>query len=401
MGLESDSAKGEGSAAAHRAMKNRLVPLMHEQGVPQSKMRLHELKMTRERTRSIALELRRNAEAALGLTLMTSDVCELLTSFLRQLRKIEVELRRLNEDIEPLIDIDHLDEEFATNAEYDDDVTHVMIRIYYRLKTQNYDTTGHCKILEKLNSSKSFGEFFTATEECYDPRDLETSDEETVLTATSLPSDFVPQAELENATPSLAALDFQTEDALLSSVFQEFVDTTSSETVCSLNSLPPAQATCDGRIELETTNVLPAAHQGQDKTRKGKAMHDTEERDAAIFEKYPKRSAAELTRQPGVRKKVRGKHDLKKKETSDNCNRIASVQSPRKKQKSQGNFFRISKCAFEELTSEYKSVEDGLRIFTWLRRLRRYSQRGFIQKTAPAAVSPYDCLPDRIGTNLC
>lgn len=89
LGLEGYSAKGEGNAAAHRAMKKKL-PLMHEHEGFQSKMRLHDLKITRERTRLIARELRRNAEAALRLTVMTSDVCQRLTSFRHLVRNLKL-----------------------------------------------------------------------------------------------------------------------------------------------------------------------------------------------------------------------------------------------------------------------------------------------------------------------
>lgn len=63
---------------------------MHEHEGIQSKMRLHDLKITRERTRLIARELRRNAEAALRLTVMTSDVCERLTSFRHPVRNLKL-----------------------------------------------------------------------------------------------------------------------------------------------------------------------------------------------------------------------------------------------------------------------------------------------------------------------
>lgn len=48
-------------------------------------------------------------------------------SSLHELRKTEVQLRTVDEEIEPLIYIDHLYEECATNIDYEDKIRRVMI----------------------------------------------------------------------------------------------------------------------------------------------------------------------------------------------------------------------------------------------------------------------------------
>lgn len=77
----------------------------------------------------IARGLCREAKATLGLPVMNSDACDAL-SLQHQIQ--ETCLKLLNKEIEQFIDIDHLDEEFATHMEYGDEITHVIIRLYSR-----------------------------------------------------------------------------------------------------------------------------------------------------------------------------------------------------------------------------------------------------------------------------
>lgn len=133
MDPDSDSITGEGNVAVHRAMEGAL-PLQNEQSFTLSTMRLYELKTKRGKQRLIARDLCREAKGTLELSAITSDAYDQLKSFLCQLRKTDAALRSLNENIEPFIDIDHLDEEFATNVDYEDQMTHIMCRLYFRLK---------------------------------------------------------------------------------------------------------------------------------------------------------------------------------------------------------------------------------------------------------------------------
>lgn len=373
MGLESDSAEGERSAAAHRAMKNEL-PFMHEQGVFQCKMSLHELKNEREKRRLIARELCRNAKAILDSSVTITDVCGVLTSFLSQLRKNEVELRLLNKEIEPLIDIEDLDQEFTTNIDYEDEITHIMIRLYYRLKDKKCDTKEKCQIMETLHSSKNFNEFFTMTEQCYDPCDLETPAEHDLLLETSPQPDFPSQTGLENSTSSLSELDLETQGALLSRALKESAEMSTNKTGGrSSNLMTPAESPYGEYIKRETMDLEPGELQGQDTTQKGKPMHDAGERDECVFERYARKMAAAHIRQSLLKKTIHCRKHLNNK-ARHNENRITNVQNSRKQRKPPKHYFEIA-ANEPELTSGYKTVEDGLRILTWLRGLHRQTWR--------------------------
>lgn len=95
MGPGPNFVKSEVHAVAHRSMQD----AQPKQSIRLSAIRLHELNMQKEKTKLIA-ELCRNAKAALDLSVTFTDVCDVLMSFLQQLRKTEVGLRLLNEEME-------------------------------------------------------------------------------------------------------------------------------------------------------------------------------------------------------------------------------------------------------------------------------------------------------------
>lgn len=144
-------------------------------------IRLDELNMQREKTRLITLELCRDAKATLNLLVQICDARDVLTSFLRQLRKTQVELRFLNEEIEQLVDMGHLDQEFATNIKYEAEIMHNMVRLYYQLKDKKPETIEQCEISDKFYSSKKLNEFLALTQLCNGTTDFNTVGEPSLL----------------------------------------------------------------------------------------------------------------------------------------------------------------------------------------------------------------------------
>lgn len=49
--------------------------------------------------------------------------------------------------MEQFIDIDHLDQEFAANVEYEEEITHVTVRLYYQLKERDLKPTNSARSL--------------------------------------------------------------------------------------------------------------------------------------------------------------------------------------------------------------------------------------------------------------
>lgn len=201
-------------------MKDRLCP-QHDLGLALSRMHVQKLKITREKERIIARALCEEGKATLGLSMTSSGVGDVWTRFLHELRKSEVRLRLLNEEIGPFIDVEYLDEEYCTNVEFAGEMIHFVCQLYYRLKHQRCDAIEPCQIMKKLRSSTNFNEFFTMTELLCDPRNLETPEEQAIFPETSLPSDLLSQTECENKTPFRATPDILSKHSLLLCLFEE------------------------------------------------------------------------------------------------------------------------------------------------------------------------------------
>lgn len=106
-----DFIKDERNAVEHHARKD-VLPFPHKQSTNPSVIRHHKLKSKRGQEWVIAQTLWRGTKAELKLPVMTSDVCDLLKSCLRELRKTEVGLKLLKEEIKQFVDIDHSEEKF-------------------------------------------------------------------------------------------------------------------------------------------------------------------------------------------------------------------------------------------------------------------------------------------------
>lgn len=79
---------------------------------------------------------------------------------MRKLCETKFRLKLLKEEIEPFIDNDSLGEEYATNLQYEDEIIHVMIRLYYQVKEEELETIDQCQMIRTLKSSKTFQVFF-------------------------------------------------------------------------------------------------------------------------------------------------------------------------------------------------------------------------------------------------
>lgn len=367
-----DSLNGEGNAAADRAMQD-AVTLMCDQSSLDNTMRLNELKTKREKVRLYAREVRRNAESALLLTVMTSGVADRLKELMRQLRKTEIVLRTLNEEIEPFIHSDSLDEEYATDVEYQDEITHVMIRIYYELKYKRYDAAKPSQIDEIINSSTDFNEFCTLTEGLYDPLHVKNFQEASAIETLHVPP-FLPQEQRDNATTSLAARDLRTEDALTLCAFQETADISMSKSGISSTPLASPQAMYQECFQTEITDLPPGELKVQNEryvlATKRQSIVDAEERGTDHHDGHLKRIVVARILQQSRR--VCGKRSFKKGNASHNDSSTTKVQRSRKKPQGATKVFSgrdVYKLV--EYTSEFRGVEDLLRISAWLRRLHR------------------------------
>lgn len=181
-------------------------------------------------------------------------------------------------------------------------------------------------------------------------------------------------------TPSLDRLDLQTEDTLLLYPFEEFDETTETKTGHSTSPVTATQAPPTECLEKEIRSVPPANLALQDEAQifamKSQVMHDTKERDPDVFSRRPKKMVVARTQPRSPRKTVRGRHRCRNQQASHMPSRITEVKRSRQKQKVPRNCFQDAVYKTEEPTSEFKTVEDGLRVSEWLRRLQRHWLRG-------------------------
>lgn len=262
-----------------------------------------------------------------------------------------------------------LDEEFATSIDCEDKIIHVMIRLYYELKDKLPHNKKQCVITKALNSSRNFEQFLTMTEQYYDASNFKTSAEQSFFTSSL--SDLQSRGEW-NKNTFLAPLDLQTQDSLHSRAFKEYEDMTTNKTGCSSSPIMSAQATYRKCFKHEVTNVQPGKLKEQDETQvlrsKTEVISEAEER---TTEAHPKRIVVARTRQHTQTKKACGRLHLKNQNTFRKNYRITRVQSLRKQRKLQA-----ARKETKEHTTEYKTVEDWLRVSAWLRRVHRQSPHG-------------------------
>lgn len=184
------------------------------------------------------------------------------------------------------------------------------------------------------------------------------------MTETPHVSQLLPQVERDNATALLAERNFQAEDTLLSCSIQETADVSASKST-PLTSAQAQKSAQEPKVKNER-QVLATKRQ---------SIVGAEERGTEHHERNPKRIAVACILQH--RQRVFGKRPFKTRNASRNDSPTRRAQTSRKKHQGAKTVFSgrdVYKLV--EYTSEFRGVEDLLRISAWLRRVHRIYRLG-------------------------
>lgn len=223
--------------------------------------------------------------------------------------------------------------------------------------------------LEKLH------EFYTLTEELYDPLHVKNFQEGSAIVPLHEPQSL-PQAQRDHATTSLAARDLQTVDALIFCAFQETTDIAMSKSGISSTPLASPQARDRECSETDIPDVPPEILKRHDEAqipaKNRQAIQETKERDPDGFPKHLQIAVA-LTRQRIRKEAIRGRRHSEDNKASHNDTRIIKVQRSRKGRVPSTHRFHAQRENAEQLLSVYRTVEDRLRISEWRHGLQRHT----------------------------